>query len=136
VGIPGFPTVASSVVNYLQAVGIRVKMRPMERAAFYAAWREKKLRGLFLTAGATRATRRAASRRGQLCSTSPPLRILRLWTYLGLASSFSISAWNLANGWAPRRAATAVIFSLLGSVSPTKNVGVPRTPARSPSARA
>jgi peptide/nickel transport system substrate-binding protein len=25
-------------------------MRPMERAAFYAAWREKKLRGLFLTA--------------------------------------------------------------------------------------
>jgi peptide/nickel transport system substrate-binding protein len=27
-----------------------VKMRPMERAVFYAAWREKKLRGLFLTA--------------------------------------------------------------------------------------
>src|SRR5258705_12834193 len=25
-------------------------MRPMERAAFYAAWREKKLRGLFLPA--------------------------------------------------------------------------------------
>jgi len=38
------------VVNYLNAVGIRVKMRPMERAAFYAAWREKKLRGIFLTA--------------------------------------------------------------------------------------
>jgi peptide/nickel transport system substrate-binding protein len=50
VGIPGFPTVAESVVNYLNAVGIRVKMRPMERAAFYAAWREKKLHGLFLTA--------------------------------------------------------------------------------------
>src|SRR2546425_5630159 len=25
-------------------------MRPMERATFYAAWREKKLRGIFLTA--------------------------------------------------------------------------------------
>jgi peptide/nickel transport system substrate-binding protein len=50
VGIPGFPTVAESVVNYLGAVGIRVKMRPMERAAFYATWREKKLHGLFLTA--------------------------------------------------------------------------------------
>jgi peptide/nickel transport system substrate-binding protein len=50
VGIPGFPTVAESVVNYLNAVGIRVKMRPMERATFYSAWREKKLRGLFLTA--------------------------------------------------------------------------------------
>jgi len=37
-------------VNYLNAVGIRVKMRTMERAAFYAAWQEKKLRGLFLTA--------------------------------------------------------------------------------------
>ncbi|HXH14349.1 MAG TPA: ABC transporter substrate-binding protein [Alphaproteobacteria bacterium] len=50
VPIPGFPTVAEGVVNYLNAVGIRVKMRPMERAAFYAAWREKKLRGIFLTA--------------------------------------------------------------------------------------
>jgi peptide/nickel transport system substrate-binding protein len=50
VGIPGFPTVAESVVNYLNAVGIRVRLRPMERAAFYAGWREKKLRGLFLTA--------------------------------------------------------------------------------------
>jgi len=48
--IPGFPTVAEGVVNYLNAVGIRIKMRPMERAAFYAAWREKKLRGIFLTA--------------------------------------------------------------------------------------
>ena len=50
VGIPGFPTVAESVVNYLNAAGIRVKMRAMERATFYAAWREKKLHGLFLTA--------------------------------------------------------------------------------------
>jgi peptide/nickel transport system substrate-binding protein len=47
--IPGFATVGESAVNYLNAVGIRVKMRPMERATFYAAWREKKLRGLFLT---------------------------------------------------------------------------------------
>jgi len=48
--IPGFPTVAESVVNYLNAAGIRVRLRAMERAAFYATWREKKLRGLFLTA--------------------------------------------------------------------------------------
>jgi peptide/nickel transport system substrate-binding protein len=50
VPIPGFPTVAEAAVNYLNAVGIRVKMRPMERAAFYAAWREKKIRGVFMTA--------------------------------------------------------------------------------------
>jgi peptide/nickel transport system substrate-binding protein len=50
VPIPGFPTVAESVVNDLTAVGIRVKMRPTERAAFYADWKDKKLRGLFMTA--------------------------------------------------------------------------------------
>jgi len=50
VPIPPFSTVAEASVNYLNAVGIKVKIRPMERAAFYAAWREKKLHGLFLTA--------------------------------------------------------------------------------------
>jgi peptide/nickel transport system substrate-binding protein len=48
--IPGFPTVAEATLNYLNAVGIRMKMRPMERAAFYASWQEKKLRGVFMTA--------------------------------------------------------------------------------------
>src|SRR5215470_9964493 len=48
--IPGFPTVAESVVNYLNAAGVRVKLRTTERAAFYAAWREHKIHGLFLTA--------------------------------------------------------------------------------------
>ncbi len=47
--IAGFSIVGEAVVNYLNAVGIRVKMRPMERATFYAAWREKKLRGIFIT---------------------------------------------------------------------------------------
>ncbi len=50
VPIPPFFTAAEAVVNDLNAVGIRVKMQVLERAAFYAAWREKKLRGLFLTA--------------------------------------------------------------------------------------
>jgi peptide/nickel transport system substrate-binding protein len=48
--IPGFPTVAESVLNYLNSAGIRMKMHPMERAAFYASWREKKIRGVFMTA--------------------------------------------------------------------------------------
>ena len=48
--IPGFPTVAESVVNYLNAAGFRVRLRGMERATFYSAWKEKKLRGLFMTA--------------------------------------------------------------------------------------
>src|SRR5207247_1980342 len=49
VPIPPFFTTGEAVVNYLNAVGIRVKMRPLERAAFYAAWREKQLRPLFIT---------------------------------------------------------------------------------------
>jgi peptide/nickel transport system substrate-binding protein len=54
VPIPPFFTTGEAVVNYLNAVGIRVKMRIMERAAFYSAWREKKLPGLFITgAGAS-----------------------------------------------------------------------------------
>ena len=50
VPIPPFVEVAESVMNYLNAVGIRVKLRSMERATFLTAWREKKLRGIFLTA--------------------------------------------------------------------------------------
>jgi peptide/nickel transport system substrate-binding protein len=50
VPIPPFFVVGEAVVNYLNAVGIRVKMRTMERASFLTSWREKKLRGLFMTA--------------------------------------------------------------------------------------
>jgi peptide/nickel transport system substrate-binding protein len=50
VPIPPFYDVAEGVVNYLNAVGIRVRMRNMERAAFLSTWREKKLHGLFMTA--------------------------------------------------------------------------------------
>jgi peptide/nickel transport system substrate-binding protein len=48
--LPGFSIAGEAAVNQLKAVGIRTRMRVMERAAFYAAWQEKKLRGLFLTA--------------------------------------------------------------------------------------
>jgi peptide/nickel transport system substrate-binding protein len=49
VPIPPFFTMGEAVVNYLNAVGIRVTMRQMERATFYTAWRERKLRPLFIT---------------------------------------------------------------------------------------
>ena len=45
---PPFFATAEAAVNYLNAAGIRVRMRTMERAAFLVAWREKKLRGLFM----------------------------------------------------------------------------------------
>jgi peptide/nickel transport system substrate-binding protein len=34
------------VVNYLNSAGIRVKLRPIERAAFFRGWADKKLKGL------------------------------------------------------------------------------------------
>src|SRR5204863_7732760 len=49
VPIPPFFTLGEAVVNDLNAVGIRTRMRQMERATFYASWREKKLRGLCIT---------------------------------------------------------------------------------------
>jgi peptide/nickel transport system substrate-binding protein len=48
--IPGFPTVADAVVNGLNAAGIRVRLRPMERATFYATWKEKKLPPVYMAA--------------------------------------------------------------------------------------
>jgi peptide/nickel transport system substrate-binding protein len=48
--IPGFATVGDAALNNLNAVGIRMRMRPTERAAFYADWQEKKLHGLFMVA--------------------------------------------------------------------------------------
>jgi len=47
--IPGFPTAAEAVLNDLNAAGIRVRYAPMERAAFYADWKAKKFRGLYMT---------------------------------------------------------------------------------------
>ncbi len=47
--IPGFPTTAEAIVNDLNAVGIRVRLAPMERAAFYADWKAHKFHGLYMT---------------------------------------------------------------------------------------
>ncbi len=41
-----FSDLAEAVVNYLKAVGIRTRMRPLERAAFFAQWRDRKIRNL------------------------------------------------------------------------------------------
>ena len=46
-----YSTVAEAIGNYLGAIGIRTQLRPMERAAFLAAWKDKKITGI-LQAGA------------------------------------------------------------------------------------
>jgi peptide/nickel transport system substrate-binding protein len=52
--------VGEPVVNYLNAAGIRVKLRPIERAAFFRGWAEKKYKGLIQ--GASAAYGNAATR--------------------------------------------------------------------------
>jgi peptide/nickel transport system substrate-binding protein len=41
-----YANLAEAVVNDLQAIGIRVKLRPLERAAFFSAYGEKKLKNI------------------------------------------------------------------------------------------
>ncbi len=55
-----FASVAESVVNYLKAVGIRAKLRPVERAAFFKGYAEKKYKNLIQ--GASAAFGNAATR--------------------------------------------------------------------------
>ena len=46
-----YSNVAEAVVNYFAAVGIRTRLKPLERVAWLSQWREKKIRGL-MQAGA------------------------------------------------------------------------------------
>jgi len=58
--LPPYASVAEAIAGNLQAIGIRSRVRTMERAAFFTAWREKKLTGLII--GATGAAGNAAAR--------------------------------------------------------------------------
>lgn len=49
---PPFFTMGEAIANFLTAVGIRTRIRTMERAAFMSTWREKKLKGLIMAASA------------------------------------------------------------------------------------
>jgi peptide/nickel transport system substrate-binding protein len=44
--LPPYFSLGEAILGYLQAVGIRLKMRPMERAAYFSALATKKLKGL------------------------------------------------------------------------------------------
>ncbi len=41
-----YASVAEAIANYLAAVGIRTKVRPMERAAYLSQWKDKKIRSI------------------------------------------------------------------------------------------
>jgi peptide/nickel transport system substrate-binding protein len=43
-----YANLAEAVVNYFNAVGIKTRLKPLERAAWLSQWREKKIRGVML----------------------------------------------------------------------------------------
>ena len=45
---PPYNSMGEAIQGYMQAVGIRTTTRSMERAAYFTAWREKKLHGVIL----------------------------------------------------------------------------------------
>jgi peptide/nickel transport system substrate-binding protein len=55
-----YANIAEVAINYLQEVGIRVKMRPLERAAFFSSYSQKKLKNIIQ--GASGAFGNAATR--------------------------------------------------------------------------
>jgi len=57
---PPYVSMGEALASYLQAVGIRTKIRTMERAAMTTAWREKKLKNVIV--GITGAAGNAATR--------------------------------------------------------------------------
>jgi peptide/nickel transport system substrate-binding protein len=50
---PPYNSMGEALQGYFQAVGIRTRQRTMERAAYFSAWREKKLHGVILVVSAT-----------------------------------------------------------------------------------
>jgi peptide/nickel transport system substrate-binding protein len=50
---PPYDSMGEAIQGYMQAVGIRTRIRSMERAAYFTAWREKKLHGVILVITAT-----------------------------------------------------------------------------------
>src|SRR5216683_1330664 len=58
--LPPYTSLAEEVGGFLQGIGIRTRVRTMERATFLSSWREKKIKGLLI--GATGAAGNAAAR--------------------------------------------------------------------------
>jgi peptide/nickel transport system substrate-binding protein len=49
---PPYASMGEAIIGYLEAVGIRSRVRNMERAAYFSAWHDKKLHGIILVISA------------------------------------------------------------------------------------
>ena len=78
-------SIGEPVVNYLNTAGIRVKLRPVERAAYFKGWSEKKYKGLIH--GASGAFGNAATGSRPSCTEAASTRTAA--TATSTASSWS-----------------------------------------------
>jgi peptide/nickel transport system substrate-binding protein len=69
--LPPFTTFGEAVTNSLAAVGIRTRVREMERATFMEAWLNKKLSGVIVTVSAAPGGNAATRIESFVLSTSP-----------------------------------------------------------------
>ncbi len=68
--VPPYFSMGETIIGYLGAVGIKLRMRPMERAAFFSTWAAKKLRGVCVCPSALYGN--AASRMSELVPSDGP----------------------------------------------------------------
>jgi peptide/nickel transport system substrate-binding protein len=79
---PPYNGMGEAIVNYFAAVGIKTHLRTMERASLLSAWRDKKMRGLFVGAtgsagnASTRLEAFATSKGGLILGTIPEVETL------------------------------------------------------------
>ena len=79
---PPYTGMGEAIANYFAAVGIRTRLRTMERAALLSAWRDKKMRGVFVGASgsagnaSTRLEAFATSKGGLTYGTIPEVESL------------------------------------------------------------
>jgi peptide/nickel transport system substrate-binding protein len=65
--LPPYFSLGEAIINYFGAIGVRMKMRPMERAAYYKALETKKLKGVCVCSSALYGN--AASRMSEVVPT-------------------------------------------------------------------
>ena len=74
--LPPYFSLGEAIIGNLQAVGIKLKMRPMERAAYFSALQSKKLKGVCFCSSALYGN--AASRMSEIVSEQRRLCLRRL----------------------------------------------------------
>src|SRR6267378_7871933 len=79
---PPYTGMGEAIVNYFAAAGIKTHLRTMERASLLSAWRDKKMRGVFVGAtgsagnASTRLEAFATSKGGLIYGTIPEVEAL------------------------------------------------------------